>query len=137
MFLTVDPIEVAIPPPTDTDSEGEEEEEKEIGADLKEALLRAEECQAKLTEEVGRLQELLEREREKSTNLNCSQLSEFDSALISKDEEIEQLKKQLRRLSGGAVPREVVEVEDDTHASTTMTMTAPPPSQTKGTCSPC
>ena len=75
------------------DGAGTEEVEE-----LREALREAKEQQAAKDVEIAKLQEQLEREKErykKLWSLNCAQLAEFDSAVSAKEEEIERLKSRL------------------------------------------
>ena len=65
---------------------------------MKAALREAQEQQAAKEIEIARLQEQLEKEKEKYRrlwSLNCAQLTEFDNAILDKDEEIGHLKARL------------------------------------------
>ena len=94
VFLTVKP-EKQDDPPGETIEGGDAEGIEELRA----ALREAKEQQAARDEELARLREQLAKEKErykKLWSLNCAQLAEFDGAISAKDEEIEQLKTQLR-----------------------------------------
>ena len=108
VFLTVKPIVVDLgkpdDPPEETVGEGGTESDDEGVEGLKAALREAQEQQAAKEIEIARLQEQLEKEKEKYRklwSLNCAQLTEFDNAILDKDEEIGQLKAKLHRAEEG------------------------------------
>ena len=99
VFLTVKPIVVELGGLDDPPSESADEDD--VG-ELRAALREAKEQQTARELEVARLQEQLEKEKEryrKLWSLNCAQLTEFDNAVSAKDEEIDRLKVRLRSVS--------------------------------------
>ena len=107
VFLTVKPIIVDLgkpdDPPEETIGEGGTESEDEGVEELKAALREAQEQQAAKEIEIARLQEQLEKEKEKYRklwSLHCTQLTEFDNTILDKDKEIGQLKARLHRAEG-------------------------------------
>lgn len=98
VFLTVKPIVAELEKPDDPPGETIDGDEAEGVEELRAALCEAREQQAERDQEIARLQEQLEKEKErykKLWSLNCAQLAEFDGAISAKEEEIEQLKTQL------------------------------------------
>ena len=102
VFLTVKPIDEDLGTHDDPPGELGDDDDDDTGEvdELTKALHEAEEQQAAKDLEIARLQEQLEREKErykKLWSLNCAQLAEFDSTVSAKDEELEQLKSRLHR----------------------------------------
>ena len=68
-------------------------------------LTRANERNAALEDEVSEMREQLERERYKYKELwkmSCEQLTGYDEAMASKEEEVEKWKARLAELGGGS-----------------------------------
>ena len=118
VFLTVDPPESpeleGEHAPTDTAEGGSAGELETLREELREAV----DQQGALREEVAQLKEELENEKAKVKELwqmSCTQLSQFDSSLAEKDDEIALLREQLARVhhSSSRTSPEVPELGGD------------------------
>uniref|UniRef100_A0A1X7SN98 Uncharacterized protein n=1 Tax=Amphimedon queenslandica TaxID=400682 RepID=A0A1X7SN98_AMPQE len=100
IFLTVDPLLEMTEPRRDTvPEEIDARDDPTEVAELKEALLAAEEARAALEVELNQLKQQLVQERDKYKQLwglNCLQVAEFDQTLAEK-EELESLRQKLPR----------------------------------------